>query len=56
MVALAVAVDLDHELGRQGVDHRHAHAVEAAGDLVALALELAAAAELGEGDLDAATS
>ena len=38
---------------RQGVDDRHADAVEAAGDLVAVAAELAAAVQLGEGDLDA---
>ena len=37
----------------QRVDDRHADAVEAAGDLVALAAELAAAVQLGEGDLDA---
>ncbi len=37
----------------QRVDDRHADAVQAAGDLVAVAAELAAAVELGEGDLDA---
>ena len=54
LVALAVAVDLDHDLLRHGVDHGHAHAVEAAGHLVAVAAEFAAAAQLGERDLDAA--
>ena len=54
LVALAVAVDLDDQLGGQRVHHGHADAVEAAGDLVAaLAAELPAAVELGEGDLDA---
>ena len=52
-MALAVAVDLDDEPARQGVDDRDADAVEAAGHLVALAAELAAAVQLGEGDLDA---
>src|SRR5699024_4065775 len=53
LVALAVPVHLDdHALGA-GVDDRDADAVEAAGHLVAAAAELAAAAERGEGDLDA---
>ena len=52
-VALAVAVDLDLDLRRQRVDHRDADAVEAAGDLVAVAAELAAGVQLGERDLDA---
>src|SRR5690606_19453161 len=52
-VTLAAAVDLDDHLGRQGVHDRHAHAVQAAGHLVALAVELAAAVELGQRDLDA---
>src|SRR4029453_14575238 len=43
----------DHQPTGQGVDHRHADAVEAAGHLVAVAAELAAAVQLGEGDLDA---
>ena len=47
-VALAVAVDLDLEPLGQGVDDRHAHAVEAAGDLVAAAAELAAGVEHGQ--------
>ena len=50
-VALAVAVDLDHEPLGQGVDHRHADAVEAARDLVAVAAELAAGVQHGEDDL-----
>src|SRR5690606_3513331 len=51
-VALAVAVHLDDEALRQGVHHRHAHAVEAAGHLVAVSAELAAAVQLGERDLN----
>src|SRR5690606_35112040 len=52
-VALAVAVQVDDEAAGQGVHDGHAHAVEAAGDLVALPAELAAAVELREGDLHA---
>ena len=48
---LAVAVDLEHEPGRQGVDHRDADAVQAARDLVALAAELAAGVQGGQDDL-----
>ena len=51
-VVVAVAVDLEDQAGRQGVDHRAAHAVEAAGDLVPAALaELAAGVEDGVDDL-----
>ncbi len=53
LVVLAVAVDLDDEPRGEGVDDRDADAVEAARHLVALAAELAATVELGEGDLDA---
>src|SRR5205085_4735015 len=49
--AAAVAVDLELEPGRQGVDDRDADAVEAAGDLVALAAELAAGVKGREHDL-----
>ena len=49
--AAAVAVDLELELGRQGVHDRHAHAVEAARHLVAAAAELAAGVQRGEHDL-----
>ena len=52
--ALAVAVDLDGEPLGERVDHRHADAVETAGDLVALAAELAAGVEHGEHDLGGA--
>ena len=48
---VAVAVDLDDEPLRQRVDDRDAHAVEAAGDLVAAAAELAAGVQHGEHDL-----
>src|SRR4030095_13829718 len=51
-VALAVADDLGVEEGRQGVDDRDADAVEAAGDGVGLAAELAARVELGHDDLE----
>ena len=50
---VAVAADLDVELLRQRVDHRHADAVQAAGHLVAAAVaELAAGVQHGEDDLD----
>ena len=54
LVAVAPAVDFDDHLGRQGVDHRDAHAVEAARDLVALAAELAAGVEDREHHLSSA--
>ena len=47
----AVAVDLDVEAARQRVDHRRADAVQAAGDLVALAAELPARVQHGHDDL-----
>ena len=47
----AVAVDLEVEAARQRVHHRHADAVEAAGDLVALAAELPARVQHGQHDL-----
>ena len=50
-VVLAVAVDLDDEALGQRVDDRHTHAVEPAGDLVAVAAELAAGVQHGEHDL-----
>ncbi len=43
---LATALDLDVEPRREGVDHRDADAVQAAGDLVAVAAEFAAGVEL----------
>ena len=50
-VLRAVAMDLEVEPGRQRVDHGHAHAVESAGDLVALPAELAAGVEDGQDHL-----
>ena len=44
---LAVAPDLERELGRQRVDHGHAHAVQAAGYLVGAVVELAARVQGG---------
>ena len=43
----------DHQLQpfRQGVDHRHAHPVQAAGDLVAVLVELPAGVQLGHDHL-----
>ena len=49
-VDLAVAAHLGHEALGERVDHRDAHAVQAAGHLVALAAELAAGVELREDD------
>ncbi len=49
---VALAVDLDVEPRRQRVDDRDADAVQAAGDLVAAAAELAAGVQHGEHDLD----
>ena len=48
---LAVAVDLDDQPLAERVDHADADAVQAAGDLVALAAELAAGVQDGEHDL-----
>ncbi|GAB3995275.1 hypothetical protein GCM10029992_12100 [Glycomyces albus] len=48
-----VAADLDLQLGRQRVDDRDSDAVEAAGDRVALRVELAAGVEHRQRDLDA---
>ena len=47
LIDLAVLVDLDLQPLAQGVDHAGAHAVEAAGYLVAPAAELAAGVEYG---------
>ncbi len=52
-VLVAVTLDLDLDLVGQGVDHRDAHAVQAAGELVVLVGELAAGVQLGEDQLDA---
>jgi hypothetical protein len=45
---VAVAPDLDVELLRERVDAAHAHAVQAAGDLVGGGVELAAGVQLGQ--------
>ena len=45
------APHLDQQLARQRVDHRRAHAVQAAGDFVAAAAELAARVEHGQDGL-----
>ena len=47
---LAVAPDLELQPVGQRVDHRHAHAVQAAGHLVAVVVELAAGVQLGHHD------
>ena len=49
--AAAVALDLELEAARERVHDRHAHAVQSAGDLVALAAELAAGVQHREHDL-----
>jgi hypothetical protein len=51
LVALAQLVDLDEQALAERVDHADAHAVEATGDLVAVAAELAAGVQHGEHDL-----
>ena len=51
---LAVAVDLGLQPLRQGVDDRHADAVQAARDLVGVVVELAAGVRLGQDDLQRA--
>jgi len=45
---LAVAADLQLELLRQGVDHRYADAVQTAGHLVGVVVELAAGVQHGQ--------
>ena len=47
-----VAGDVGFQPGRQGVDHRDADAVQAAGDLVGTLLELAAGVQNGHHDVD----
>ena len=51
LVHLAVALDLDLEVFRQGIDDGQPDAVQAAGDLVGALVELAAGVQLGEHDL-----
>lgn len=50
--AVAVRLDLDRDLGRQGVHDGDADAVQTAGDGVAAAAELAARVQDGQDDLD----
>ena len=50
-VDLAVAADLELEPGRERVDHRDAHAMQAARDLVGILVKLAAGMQLGHDDL-----
>jgi hypothetical protein len=50
-MALSVAVDLNDQPGRQCVDNRDAHTVEAARHLVATAAKFAASMQYGEDDL-----
>ena len=52
VVDLAVAAHLDLEPFAQRVDARHADAVQAAGNLVAVVVELAAGVQHGQHDLD----
>ena len=49
--AAAVALDAQVEPRRERIHHRHAHAVQTAGDLVAGAAELAAGVQHREHDL-----
>src|SRR6202042_1707206 len=54
---VAIAPDLEVDALRQGVDHRHADAVQTTGDLVTAALaELAAGVQDGHDDLDGGAS
>ena len=51
LIDLAVLIDVDLQVLRQRVDDRRAHAVQAAGDLVAAAAELAAGVQHRQADL-----
>jgi len=51
VIDLAVPADLHLEIFGQGIDHRDAHAVEAAGDLVGAGIELAAGVQAGHNHL-----
>ena len=50
----AVAVNLGFEPFRERIDHRDAHAVQTAGDLVGVVVELAAGVGLGEHHFESA--
>ena len=56
LIELAVLVDVHAQVFRKRVDHRRAHAVQAAGNLVAAAAEFAAGVQHGEADLDRRTT
>ena len=51
LVALAAAVDLQLKPVREGVDHRNAHPVQAAGNLVGVLVEFSPGVELGHDHL-----
>ena len=51
LVDHAAAPDLQVQMFGQGVDHAHAHAVQAAGDLVGVLVEFSAGVQLGHDDL-----
>ena len=51
LVLQPVAPDAQRQAGRQRVDHRHADAVQAAGDLVGVLVEFSAGVQLGHDDL-----
>ncbi len=51
-VELAAARDLHLQKLRQGIDHRHAHAVQTARGLIDLGVELAARMQRGHDDLE----
>ena len=54
MVVFAVAINVGFKPFAQGVDHADAHAVQAAGDFVAVLVELATGVQLCEHDLKGA--
>ena len=51
MMLLALAPDRQVHPDRQGIDHRNAHPVQTAGDLVGILVELPAGMQLGHDDL-----
>ena len=56
LVDFAVAMNGELQFFRQGIDHRYAHAVQSAGDLVGVAVELPAGMEHGHDDLGGGAS